>query len=138
MGMAVAICGPPGLSQKSKPQWLTEVRQDGELTSESEETTRINRATKRTQRWAQQDQGTSGSDVDHTMGEVGTTSSSMPKTSGVFDYAEWLLIKFSEEQRKKACTVFQLYGSLRWAGHNPDCLRGHSASLEQACPLHSW
>jgi hypothetical protein len=101
MGMAVAICGPPGLSQKSQPQWLTEVSR-GELTSESEETTRINRATKRTQRWAQQDQGTSGSDVDHTMGEVGTTSSSMPKTSGVFDYAEWLLSKLSEEQRKKS------------------------------------
>ena len=120
-----------------QPQWLTEVSR-GELTSESEETTRINRATKRTQRWAQQDQGTSGSDVDDTMGEVGTTSSSMPKTSGVFDYAEWLLSKLSEEQRKTACTVFQLYGSLRWAGHNPDCLRGHSASPEQACPLHSW
>ena len=77
----------------------------GELTSESEETTRINRATKRTQRWAQQDQGqdqgTSGSDVDHTMGEVGTTSSSMPKTIGVFDYADWLLSKLSEEQRKQ-------------------------------------
>jgi hypothetical protein len=73
----------------------------GELTSESEETTRINRANKRTQIWAQQDQGTSGTDVDHTMGEVGTTSSSMPKTSGVFDYAEWLLSKLSEEQRKK-------------------------------------
>jgi len=77
------------------------VRQDGELTSESEETTRINRATKRTKIWAQQDEGTSGSDVDHAMGEVGIVSSSMPKTSGVFDYAEWLLSKLSEEQRKK-------------------------------------
>ena len=77
---------------KNQPQWLTEVSR-GELTSESEETTRINRATKRTQRWAQQDEGTSGSDVDHAMGEVGTTSSSMPKTSGVFDCAEWLLSK---------------------------------------------
>ena len=89
----------------NQPQWLTEVSR-GELTSESEETTRINRATKRTQKWAQQDQGqdqgTSGSDVDHTMGEVGTTSGSMPKTSGVSDYVEWLLSKLSEEQRKKS------------------------------------
>ena len=91
---------------KNQPQWLTEVRQDGELTSESEETTRINRATKRTKRWAQQDEGTSGSDVDHAMGEVGIVSSSMPKTSGVFDYAEWLLSKLSEEQRKKLARSF--------------------------------
>ena len=90
---------PTRAKSQKQPQWLTYVS-IGELTSESEETTRINRATKRTQRWAQQDEGTSGSDVDHAMGEVGTTSSSMPKTSGVFDYAEWLLIKLSEEQRK--------------------------------------
>ena len=63
MGMGVAICGPPGLSQNSQPQWLTEVSR-GELTSESEETTRINRATKRTQKWAQQDQGQDQAPLD--------------------------------------------------------------------------
>ena len=82
------------------------MRQDGELTSESEETTRINRATKRTKRWAQQDEGTSGSDVDHAMGEVGTASSSLPKTSGVFDYATWLVGRMSHEQRLKLTRNF--------------------------------
>ena len=98
---------------KNQPHWLhhprsskTQVKQDGEATSESEETTRIHQATKRTKRWTHQDECTSGSDVDHAMGEADMASTSMPKTSGVFDYADWLLGKLTDAQRSKLACSF--------------------------------
>lgn len=98
---------------KDRLPWLHRTRPsttmaelDGEATSESEETKRIQHATKRTKMWTS-DECTSGSDDDgHAMGEADMEATSMPKTSGVFDYAEWLIGKLTDEQRRKLACSF--------------------------------
>ena len=98
---------------KDRLQWLhrtqastTKAEQDGEATSESEETKRIQQATKRTKRWTRSDECTSGSDDDHAMGEANMEATSMPKTSGVFEYVEWRIGKLTDEQRSNLARSF--------------------------------
>ena len=76
------------------------------MTSESEETKRIQQAAKRAKKWTCPDELTSSSDDDLAMGETIMEATSMPKTSGVFDYAEWLIGKLTEEQRRKLACSF--------------------------------
>ena len=82
----------------AKPKHETNV----EDTSASEETARIQAATKRARKWDAAEEHTSCSD-DDMQGSASTDmgSASMPNTSGVFDYAIWLVGKLSTEQRDR-------------------------------------
>ncbi len=95
---------------KRQPEWLhttnTMAAKDGEETSESEETARIKAADKRAKMWDHNEVSTSDSDADHAQEAACMESPSMPKTSGVFDYADWLVSTLSEEQRGKLTRAF--------------------------------
>jgi len=77
-----------------------------EETSVSTETGRIAAAAKRTKLWE------TDAEEDTTTSEEGLTvpvasdSSSMPNSSGVFDYATWLVNRLTEEQRQKLTRHF--------------------------------
>ena len=84
----------------------TKAEQDGEATSESEETKRIQQATKRAKKWTCPDERTSGSEPEYALGEANMGATSMPKTSGVFHYTEWLIGKLTDDQRRKLARSF--------------------------------
>ena len=63
-------------------------------------------AAKRAKMLTGDEEGTSDSDVDYARGEADMASASMPKTSGVADYVEWLVGKLSEEQRGRLTRAF--------------------------------
>ena len=82
-----------------------------EDTSESEETARIRQAAKRARKWDRKgDDESSGSSYISKAEDVSMSSSmclSMPKTSGVFDYAQWVVDKLELEHRDALKDVFQ-------------------------------
>ena len=88
---------------KAAMSWLhrpTSHQYDGmEGTSASEETARI-AAAKKSKSWACEAEHTSSSD-EHLTTPAASDSQSMPNTSGVFDYATWLVGRMSDEQRCK-------------------------------------
>ncbi len=70
---------------------------DVEETSASEEIARIQRAIKRTKKWTSTAEG-SDLDSGRSIGVADMETTSMPKSSGVFDYAQWLVEKLTSEQ----------------------------------------
>ena len=91
---------------KDRTQWLHQGELDGEATSESPETKRIQQATKRAKKWTCPDERTSGSEPEYAMGQANMEATSMPKTSGVFHYTEWLIGKLTDDQRRKLARSF--------------------------------
>ena len=99
---------------RSKTQILS-LRPSGqpsmEDTSESEETARIRQAARRARKWDRKRDGeSSGSSYMSKAEDVSMSSSmclSMPKTSGVFDYAQWVVDKLEPEHRDALKDVFQ-------------------------------
>ena len=86
--------------------WLHQGEMGGEVTSESPETTRIQQAANRTHKWTCPDEHTSGSEPEYAMGQANMEATSMPKTSGVFHYTEWLIGKLTDEQRSQLARSF--------------------------------
>ena len=76
-----------------------------EETSVSEETARIAAAAKRTIAWKGDGEESTSSDEAFTTPAASDTHS-LPKSSGVFDYAIWLLGRLTEEQRQKLTRSF--------------------------------
>ena len=68
-----------------------------EATSASEETARIAVASNRTNAWHDKAECTSRSDEQITT-VAASDGDSMPNSSGVFDYATWLVGRMSHEQ----------------------------------------
>ena len=82
-----------------------------EVTSESEETTRIRSAEKGTRKWnpkADDAKSDATSTTSH-LSDAGIVggSSSKPKTNGLFDYTEWLVAKLGDEQREALKHAFE-------------------------------
>ena len=76
-----------------------------EETSASEETKRIAAAAKRSQSWVEDaDEITSSEEAFAT--PAASDSHSIPNTSGVFDYATWLMARPKVEQRQKLTRSF--------------------------------
>ena len=76
-----------------------------EGTSASEETARITAAGNRTKSWHGKAECTSSSDEQITT-VAASDGDSMPNSSGVFDYATWLVGRMSHEQRLKLTRSF--------------------------------
>ena len=87
-------------------QWLHQGELDGEVTSSSPETTRIQQAANRTKKWTGPDEHTSGSEPEYAMGQANMEATSMPEPSGVFDYVEWLIGKLTDEERSNLACSF--------------------------------
>ena len=104
-----AIRKPRGRGQKkNKLQWLQPTPNEDdhlEQTSDSEETHRIAEATSKTAEWAR-DADLAASSEDEFATPVAGDGQSVPKTSGAFDYATWLLARLTPEQRLKLTSAF--------------------------------
>ena len=57
-------------------------------------------------KWTCPDERTSGSEREYAMGQANMEATSMPKTSGVFHYTEWLIGKLTDDQRRKLARSF--------------------------------
>ena len=92
--------GRQGTTWLHRPKSKQDV--DVEKTSASEETTRIQTAAKHAKTWLSMEEHTSSSN-DEMQVDAATDmgSASMPNTSGVFNYAMWLVGKLSSQQRDK-------------------------------------
>ena len=93
-----------GLDYLHKPRPKEE--QDGEVTSESSETARIEESSKRARTWTANAEETSDSDEAHLVGAATMGSASMPTSSGCFDYTQWLVSKLTSEQWSKLARAF--------------------------------
>jgi hypothetical protein len=76
-----------------------------EVTSASEETARIASASNRTKSWYNNSECTSSSD-EHLTTASASNGHIMPTSSGVFDYATWLVGRMSHAQQLKLTHSF--------------------------------
>ena len=100
---------PKARKPKTSLSWLRQPtsQEDGdmEVTSASEETDRIAAAGNRPKAWHDNAECTSSSDEQITTAAA-SDGHSMPNSSGVFDYATWLVGQMSHEQRLKLTRSF--------------------------------
>ena len=80
----------------------------------------IQQAAERARKWDTKTDKESSDSSHISNAEVDPVSPSVPKISGVFDYAQWIVDKLETEQHYALRDVFQehnIHGSLRWPWH---------------------